>query len=266
MPSTRIGWPEAGIPMSSRCREPVTTHRVATVSPLPMMSCRSSFRSGELALKPATFCLKPASDGSSPGAGLWSTRPGSHSSSIAAWSAARNACSKRVMISVLADKASPLSVGADGVAYAAPVSTDTALGGNWAALAAPRLHPHPGLGVQPRADPGGQEVEVGRYALGTAGAVPPDAGDHRELGRPQVRQLRLVVRHPEVQVGGARHEEHPGADRGQRPRQVAAVLLAGADVRLLPGERLRVQVRGPVRGELLLPVGAQEAGQVRRVE
>ena len=101
MPSTLIGWPEAGIPMNSCCWEPVTTHRVATVSPLAMMSCRSSSRSGKIALKPATFCLKPASVGSSPGAGLWSTRPGSQSSPIVAWSAARNACSKRVMISML---------------------------------------------------------------------------------------------------------------------------------------------------------------------
>src|SRR5215475_1603299 len=61
MPSTLIVWPEAGIPMNSCCREPVTTHRVATVSPLAMMSCRSSSRSGKTALKNATFCLKPAS-------------------------------------------------------------------------------------------------------------------------------------------------------------------------------------------------------------
>jgi hypothetical protein len=38
---------------------------------------------------------------------LWSTRPGSQNSLIVAWSAARNACSKRVMISMLPDKASP---------------------------------------------------------------------------------------------------------------------------------------------------------------
>ncbi len=47
--------------MKSCCWEPVTTHRVATVSPLAMMSRRSSSRSGKIALKPATFCLKPAS-------------------------------------------------------------------------------------------------------------------------------------------------------------------------------------------------------------
>src|ERR1700729_3464898 len=107
MPSTLIVWPAAGIPMKSSCREPVTTHRAATVSPLAMMSRRSSTRSGNIALNSATFCLKPASVGSWSGAGLWSTRPGWQSSSIVAWSAARNACSKRVMISMVSDKARP---------------------------------------------------------------------------------------------------------------------------------------------------------------
>jgi hypothetical protein len=38
---------------------------------------------------------------------------------VEAWSAARNACSKRVMISMLSDKARPyLCIGVDGVAYA----------------------------------------------------------------------------------------------------------------------------------------------------
>src|SRR5262249_25513244 len=64
-------------------------------------SCRSSRRSGKIALKPATFCLKPASVDSWSGAGLWSTRPGSQSASIVAWSPSRNACSKRVMMSML---------------------------------------------------------------------------------------------------------------------------------------------------------------------
>jgi hypothetical protein len=35
------------------------THRVAAVSPLATTSCRSSFRSGKIALKNATLCLKP---------------------------------------------------------------------------------------------------------------------------------------------------------------------------------------------------------------
>src|SRR5580765_3810881 len=58
MPSTLIVWPEAGIPMNSCCREPVTTHRVATVSPLAMMSCRSSFRSGEDRLEARDLLLE----------------------------------------------------------------------------------------------------------------------------------------------------------------------------------------------------------------
>ena len=79
-------------------------------------------------------------------------------------------------------------------------------------------------------------------------------------------QLSLVVGHPEVQVGRAGQEQYPRGDRAERPRQVAAVQFVRADVRLLPGESLRVEVRGAVRAELLLPVGAQEAGQVGRAE
>ena len=73
-----------------------------------------------IAFKNATFCLKPASVG----AGLWSTRPGSQSSSIVARTAARNAGSKRVMISMVPGQGQPsVSVGADGVAYAKAYQT-----------------------------------------------------------------------------------------------------------------------------------------------
>src|SRR5215813_4258426 len=58
MPSTLIAWPEAGIPMNSCCREPVTTHRVATVSPLAMMSWQVLLQVGEDRLEARDLLLE----------------------------------------------------------------------------------------------------------------------------------------------------------------------------------------------------------------
>ena len=54
-------------------RTPVTTHRWRTVSPLAMMSRRSSTQVGEDRLQARDLLLEATSVGSWPGAGLWST-------------------------------------------------------------------------------------------------------------------------------------------------------------------------------------------------
>jgi hypothetical protein len=112
MPSTLTVWPEGGIPMNSCCREPVTTHRVATVSPLDVLQVLSYV--GEGRLEARDLLLEAGQRRLMVGRWIWSIRPGSQSSSIVAWSPARNASSKRVMISMLSDKAiSSLSAGVD---------------------------------------------------------------------------------------------------------------------------------------------------------
>jgi hypothetical protein len=101
--------------------------------------------------------------------------------------------------------------------------------------------------IQPVPYVSGEEFQVGGNAVGTAGPVAPDAGDHGERPVAQVGELGLVVRDAEVQVGSAGHEQDAGGDRGQGGGEIAVVQGVGADVGLVPGDGLGVQVRGAER-------------------
>lgn len=79
------------------------------------------------------------------------------------------------------------------------------------------------LPVKPRTDVCGQEVQVGRDALGIAGPMAPDARNHGQRRVLQVFELGFGVGHAEVQVGRAGHKQYPGGDRLQGPAEIAGV-------------------------------------------
>ena len=96
--------------------------------------------------------------------------------------------------------------------------------------------------------------------------MPPDAGDRLQFRLRQERQFGRIVGDTEIEIGLARHQQHARADRPQRTRQIAAIQRVVADVRGVPGAKLRVLIGGRTRAEPILPVGAQERLEVRRAE
>src|ERR1700722_8234727 len=101
---------------------------------------------------------------------------------------------------------------------------------------------------------------------GGGGAVGPDARNGLELSIGEVLHLSRVVGDAKVKIGLARKEKHLGADRLKRPREVAAVKRVVADVAVIPGERLRIEIGGAARRKALDPIGAQESVEIGRAE
>lgn len=110
-------------------------------------------------------------------------------------------------------------------------------------------------------------VFVGQHRrVGVAGAVAPDAFDRLEGAALEVGEVGFVVGDAEVEVRRAGHEDDMGLDGGQGLREVAAVAGVVADVAVVPGVELAVEVGGGSRAHAFGPVGAQVGVEVGGAE
>lgn len=93
----------------------------------------------------------------------------------------------------------------------------------------------------------------------------PDARYHREFGAPQVREFRLVVRDPEVQVGRARHEQHPGDLKLRMltdPEDPGGLLVTSRAMCTIRGVMVAMILLRP----LLVPLSGLQTGRVMSMQ